>query len=204
MRRKLVMRSVVNRRFTVVPLLAVAAFGLAACSSSTTGTGTAAPTSGAAPVSSGGSTSSSGGSGTSGGSALAALQPCSLLSSSVLSSLQLSQTDSGTANGARSCSWQKSVDANGLNGYAAGVDIRDSQGLKDVNTSGSTVTSDQIGSHQGQQLQSTDSGDCIVAIGVTNSSRVDVTVNAETDAGKACQVANQLAKVVEPQLPSGS
>jgi hypothetical protein len=60
------------------------------------------------------------------GSALAALQPCDLVSASALSQLQLAKTDSGTASGARSCGWQRGVDENGLNGYAAGVDIRDS------------------------------------------------------------------------------
>jgi hypothetical protein len=193
------MRSVVNRRLAVVPVLAAALFGLVACNSNTPGTATGTPGGGPTTTAGAPTTSSQ-----SSGPSLASLQPCDLLSASVLANLQLTKTDSGTANGARTCGWQKGVDVNGLNGYSAGVDIRDSQGLKDVVTTGFTTTSKKIGSHQAEQLQSTNSGDCIVAIGVTDSSRVDITVNAETDAAKACQVAGQLATVVETQLPSGS
>jgi hypothetical protein len=121
----------------------------------------------------------------------------------VLAELQLTPSGSGTTGGARTCSWDRPVDQNGLNGYSTGVDIRDSQGISSANTDGYTVTPDSIGQHQGEQLRATSSADCIVIIGVTSSSRVDVTANANTDTNLACQVANQLAKAVEPQLPAG-
>lgn len=190
-----------NRRSVAVPVLAAVLFGLVACSSGTVGTAT--PTQGGGPAtgSGGGSTSSSSSSGS--GDSLASIQPCDLPSSSVLAQLQLTKIGSGTDSGARSCRWQKPVDINGINGYTASVDIRDSQGLSDVNTDGYTVTDDTVGSHQAKELQSSALGDCIIAIGVTDSSRVDVTANAGTDASQACDVVSQLAKAVEPQLPAG-
>jgi hypothetical protein len=66
------------------------------------------------------------------------------------------------------------------------------------------VTPDNIGSHPGRQLQSTISNSCLITIGVTNSSRVDVTAIATTDANQLCQLANQFAKLVEPNLPAAS
>ncbi|HEX5405091.1 MAG TPA: DUF3558 domain-containing protein [Pseudonocardiaceae bacterium] len=184
-------------------MLAAVLFGLVACSSGTVGTAT--PTQGDGSLATGGGGSSTSSSSSPGsGNSLASIQPCDLATPSVLSQLQLTKLGTSTDSGARSCRYQKPVDVNGVNGYTAGVDVRDSQGLKDVNTDGSTVTDDQIGSHQGKQLKSSIPGDCLVAIGVSDSSRVDVSVNAGTDTNQACDVANQLAKAVEPQLPPGN
>jgi hypothetical protein len=134
---------------------------------------------------------------------LTSIQPCNLLSSDVVSQNQLGSPTPGNESGARICSWQNTTANNG-DGYTIGVGIRDSQGIKDVSPDGYTVTPDNIGGHQGRQLQSTQSGTCIIAIGVTNSSRVDVTVNAGTDPVQGCQLANQFAKVVEPNLPAAT
>jgi hypothetical protein len=183
----------VNRRLTVVPLVATALIALAACSQATTGSGNPASTT----TPGGGTTSTN----TSGGASTASLQPCDLLSASVLSQNQLTKTDSGTQSGARTCAWTKSVDINGNGGYTLGVDIRDSQGLNDTSDAGYTVRPDTIGGHQGKQLER--SGSCIVAIGVSSTSRVDV--QASGDPGQSCPLANQFAKLIEPGLPgSGS
>jgi predicted small secreted protein len=191
----------VNRRLAILPLVAMAALGLAACSSTTTGQGTPVTTPGQ-----GGSTGAPSSSGSSGGgsSPLASLQPCDLLSSSVLTQFGLTRSSSITIPAARPCNWSKSVDINGENGYAVEIDIRDSQGIKDINSANDTVTEDNVGSHDGRELQATAGGSCTVVIGVSDSSRVDVGVTAGTDTSQACSVANQLAKVVEPQLPAGS
>jgi hypothetical protein len=183
----------VNRRLTVVPLVATALFALAACSQTTTGSGNPASTT--TPGSSGGTTSTNSG----GGASTASLQPCDLLSASVLSQNQLTKTDSGTQSGARTCAWTKSVDINGNGGYTLGIDIRDSQGLTDTSDGGYTVTPETVGSHQGKQLER--SGSCIVAIGVSTTSRVDV--QASADPGQSYPLANQFAKLIEPGLPGG-
>jgi hypothetical protein len=170
-----------------------ALLGVAACTTSMTGSGSPATA---------GSTQSGGGP-TSSGPALASIQPCNLLSSDIVNQDQLGTPTPGNEGGARGCSWQNTTANNG-DGYAVGVDIRDSQGIKDINSAGYTVTSNNIGSHPGRQLQSTQSGTCIVVIGVTSSSRVDMVINAGTDPVQGCQLANQFAKLVEPSLPAAS
>lgn len=188
-----------NRRLVVVPVLIAAAISLAACSSPTTGTPTGSGGGG------GGSTQSDGAppsTGSSGDAALNALNPCNLLSSAQQDQLQVTSLGPDTSVGGPSCDWQKSVDSNGLNGFTAGVTIYVGHGLDQLNTSGNTVTNDQIGGHQGKQLLSSVQGNCTVSIGVGSSSRVDVTVNAGTDSNQACQVANQVAQAVVPELPA--
>lgn len=188
-----------KRRFVAVPVLVAAALSLAACSSTTTGTAT---TGAGAPTSTGGASSSSG-STRSSDTALAAVQPCGLLSASVLGQLQLASGTNDTASNSPTCDWERPVDANGQNGYSVGATIRASLGLGDVNTPGYSVTSDPVGSHQGKQLRSTTTqGLCIVAIGVSDTSRVDITVDAATNTDQACQVANQVAQAVAPELPT--
>lgn len=180
----------------------MAALGLAACSSPTIGSGTTAPTTGANQPTNGGGTPSTADSGGNGASSLSSVQPCNLLSSAVMSQYGLSPASSITVPDARPCNWSKPVDINGNNGYSVEIDIREHQGLKDINTAGSTITQDNIGTHPGRQFSLDAGGSCTVSIGVTNASRVDVGVTAGTDTNQACQVANNLAKVVEPQLPA--
>jgi hypothetical protein len=133
---------------------------------------------------------------------LASIQPCDLLSATDISQNQLTKSDSGTGSGARTCGWQNTTADNGF-GYSVSVSIRDSQGLSDINTDGYTMSDDAIGSHQGKQAQSTNGAGCFVAIGVSSSSRVDITATGSNGPAASCQLANQFAKLVEPNLPAG-
>jgi hypothetical protein len=191
----------VNRRLAVAPVLAAALFGLVACGTSTTGS--ANPTTGGQPANSGGTSTSAPTSGAN-RSPLASLQPCAMLGASVLAQYQMTKSDSGTVSTARTCTWTRPVDQSGVNGYTVGVNVRDTEGLGDVDASGYTVASDPVGNHQGKELRSVTPGDCVVVIGVSTHSRVDIAVNGGTNTDLACQVANGLAKVVEPQLPASS
>jgi hypothetical protein len=191
----------VKRRLAILPLVAMAVFGLAACNSTTPGQGTAEPTGGGSPSTTEDSSAPSSGSG---GGSLASVDPCSLVSSSEESSLGLTRSDADTVPGGKPCDWTKPVDTNGQNGYAVEIVVRPNDGLNDVVTQGFTVQPVTVGSHQGKQLQLQAGGSCSIAIGVGNSSRVDFTVTAGTDTNQACQVANELAKAAEPQLPAGS
>jgi hypothetical protein len=104
---------------------------------------------------------------------------------------------------ARPCDWSKGVDINGDNGYAVEIDIREHQGLADINTVGSTIRADRVGRHPGRQLTARSGGTCLVVIGVRRTARVDVgvTVTPDRPTSQACRLANGLASVVEPQLP---
>jgi hypothetical protein len=185
----------VNHRLAVV-LLFVGVLGLvAACSQATIGSGIPTTTGSGQPNSSGAGTTSSGA-----GSSLKSIQPCSLLSAAVVSQYQLAQSDTIPGTGGRPCNWQNTTDASGI-GYVVDLTVRDSQGTKDFNSEGNTVTSENVGRHQGLQAITNAGGGCDVTIGVTDSSRVDIEVVAGTDTNHACDLANQLAKLVEPQLP---
>jgi hypothetical protein len=190
-------------RIAVPSLLAVAMLGLAACHNTTPGQSAAQPTANT-PQQGGGSAPTGSDAGGSGSAGTASVQPCDLLSSSVQNQYGLSKADSIPIYGVRPCNWHKEVDENGLNGLAVEIDVRDHTGLKDIVTHGFTVSLDNIGSHQGRLIKLNAGGTCAVALGVGDSARVDVGVTAGTDTLRACQAANQLAKVVEPQLPAGS
>jgi hypothetical protein len=182
------MRSVVKGRFAALPLIATALV-VAACSTATPGTGS--------PASSSPAPSSS----TDGGAALAAIQPCDLLDSSVLSQNDLTSKGPSTGSGARSCSWQRKT---GLNtaGFVIGVDIRDGQGINDLNKDGLSTSSDPVGHHQAVLAKETDGDVCDVTIGITPTSRVDISANtSDANIDQACTLANQYAKLIEPKLP---
>lgn len=135
----------------------------------------------------------------------ASLKPCDLLSSSVISQNNLTPNGSGNEAGARTCNYRHAIGADESPGYSIKIAIRDKQGLKDINTDGYTVTSDNLGGHSARQLEQNPGTACFVAIGVTSSSRVDVlAASTSGDAGTSCQIANQYAKLIEPNLPGGS
>jgi hypothetical protein len=174
-------------------VVVTALFGLVACSNSTPGTAVTPPA--------GTTTSTNTSSSTSSGSGLAAMQPCDLLTSTELSQNGLTSKGSSTGSGARSCRWQNTDYDNGL-GYAVGADIRDQQGIKDINTDGYSITDDPIGHHQAKEAQQTNGDGCIVIIGVTTTSRVDVSANTgAADINQSCVLANQYAKLIELKLP---
>jgi hypothetical protein len=163
--------------------------GLAACTNSTSGNAVTSSTSANTPSS------------TASASGLAAMQPCDLLTSTELSQNGLTSNGSSTGSGARSCRWDNIAYDNGL-GYTIGADVRDSQGLNDFNTDGYSLKDDPIGRHQAKQAQQTNGDGCIVTIGVTTTSRLDVTANTgAADINQSCVLANQYAKLIEPKLP---
>jgi hypothetical protein len=83
--------------------------------------------------------------------------------------------------------------------FALGYTIRTNVGLADYVTQGGPIRDVTIGTHQGKQ-QVGETGSCVVAIGVSGSSRVDVIVTGDgtTD---PCPTALTLARMVEPRLP---
>lgn len=45
-------------------------------------------------------------------------------------------------------------------------------------------------------------GGCVIAIGVTDESRVDIQVTG-VDTSKACEMVDKLARLAEPKVPRG-
>ncbi|ROP40373.1 DUF3558 domain-containing protein [Saccharothrix texasensis] len=177
-----------NSRTASIGLLAATLLAAAACSKAIEGTPVPIAGAGPAPPSSTGTTSASA------APALAAADPCGLVSEEeverALGGLdgEPRRRDIGTA---RSCEYE--VDA-----QLVVIDVRTNVGLEGIDVPG-PVTDLTVGKHQ-VKTWVTESGSCFFAFGVTASSRVDVAVQPK--AGKAqCELAKRLADVVEPKLP---
>lgn len=91
---------------------------------------------------------------------------------------------------ARSCQWDTGV-------AILEADIRTNAGLGQVQTNGGAVRDAMIGGRQAKRQQN--SVACLYALGVTSSSRVDV--SASNNNGPDCQLAQQAAQLIERNLP---
>lgn len=128
-------------------------------------------------------------SGSGGNSPLAGKDPCSV-AQSAQQQLNLGNGTASELAGVPHCRFM-SAD------FALDVALYLENGLSDYQGSAKKIT---IGSHQG--LQANDStGVCTFAIGVSDSSRVEVSAT-KSDGSDACQLAKTGATAVEPSLPS--
>lgn len=170
---------------------AIVVLGVAACSNPTGGQPTAgATTDGRAPTSTRSTPDSNS---PSGSGSLPADQPCSLLSSTDLSQLGVSSPVSTDAIGtAYACELDTSADH-------IIIAVRTNVGLNQFQASGGTVQDMTIGSHQAKQVVD-NTGSCVVAIGVSDSSRVDVTVTGDGTTNP-CPTAESVAHLVAQRLP---
>lgn len=178
------------KRLVVLVGLAMVMLGVAACSSSTGGQPTVGATTEGGPTS---SDSTSGSPPSTGAGALPVDQPCSLLSSADLMQLGVSTPASADMVGtAHVCEMDTAADH-------LAVAIRTDLGLSQFQASGGTIQDTTIGSHPAKQVID-NTGSCIIGIGITDSSRVDVTVTA-VDTTNPCPVATTVANLVAPKLP---
>lgn len=162
--------------------------------------GTPVPTGESTPTSSSGADSEpSSPAGTS--VALAGIDPCSLLSDAEIAAYgNFGEPAPQNHGDDRSCNWQTQQGSGDSIGIS--VDIRNSQGVSDANDAGLGIDTTEVGGRQVARIP-TQTGGCIIAIGVTESSRVDVRSNA-FDNQKSCDIADDLAGIVEPKLPEAS
>lgn len=86
--------------------------------------------------------------------------------------------------------------------YHFGLDIRTDGGLSAFESvaGGGPVTSPSVGRHQAKEQADSGSSSCTVAIGVSDSSRVDVTATGD-GTKDPCPAALAVAQRVEPKLP---
>lgn len=181
------------KRLVVLAGMAAVLLNVIACSSQTPGSPTASTNAGGQiPNGSRSESTSSPSSGV--GGSLPVDAPCSLLSSSDLRSLgAFAPPSRSDIAGASNC------EVEATHGVVE-VTLFAGQGLSQVPTTGA-MTDVRIGGHQAKKMVETASGGCYVGIGVTSSSRVDVTVNADHD-DEACPLAMKAAGLVEPHLPA--
>lgn len=179
------------------PIVAIAVLVLAGCSQETPGDATAGDSTDRPTIPTGGvgtndpaePTETSEG----GDSSTADLQPCELLTSSDQATFNLGPGSEEELGPARACLWQASGE------HAISVGVIDDLGLDDVQSSG-TKQPTKVGSHDAVKYGGP-ADTCSFAIGVSETSRVDVSGVAGGDAAKACSVAKQAAELVEPKLP---
>lgn len=126
---------------------------------------------------------------------LANMKACSLLTSADVSSFGVAPTgtEDDSIKGTRDCSYRKS------GSFTIGATIYDEVGIKDVTDRG-TLTPLTIGSHEAVQGMSS-GGVCAIALKTSETSRVDATGNAVADDKKACDLARQVADILEKKLP---
>lgn len=182
-------------RLLLLPLVAAAALCLAGCSQETPGSASAGGDETGAPTIPGGETTSepTESSAPPDDSGTAALQPCDMLTSDEQAQLKVSGGAEDEVGPERLCQWTAS------GSHTVSVGIADELGLDDVQSSGSK-TPMKVGAHDAVQFTGGVSS-CAVALGVTETSRVDVISAANGDEAKACAIAKQAAALVEPKLP---
>jgi Protein of unknown function (DUF3558) len=185
--------SIIVRRLVVLIALLL---GTASCGGTTGGSPVPGPGGG---TTAGQRTTTATRSTPSNGKSLAGRDPCALLSSAAQAQLGISGGQRDDQGSARGCKWR-------LRGpeetWIFGVDIRDSSGIKDLPKDGKNKDLSDIGSHKA--VQRTDPaipGSCTVILGVTETSRVSNVVTAGVNQQKACELASQMARLVEPELP---
>ncbi|MEU6646247.1 DUF3558 family protein [Saccharomonospora sp. NPDC046836] len=186
------MEAIVNSRActTVLSFAALAGLALAGCS--TNESGIAVPenpqseTSNAIPSNEGGAS-------------LAGLDPCTLLDTSEIARYgNHKPPERETIGTARTCAWYPRRASSSDDAPAIATIIRENAGVDDMNDIGQGVQRTQA---NGRDIgKAPGPGGCVIAIGVTATSRVDVPATGlRTE--DSCIVADQLAVIVEPKLP---
>lgn len=161
------------RRSLVLAAVLAAGLGAAACSGGGGG--------GSDPTTSASSSSNN---------AVAAIDPCALLSPDDVTKLGL--TSRGREDTAKShgCGWSKGAT------YSFGIYADPTQGLDALRAANSTTL--PLASHDG--MQTANGIDCLVDIAITKSSSVGISI--EAGGGNACGIAAQYATLIEPKLPA--
>ncbi|WP_085978115.1 DUF3558 domain-containing protein [Saccharomonospora glauca] len=133
---------------------------------------------------------------TSSGPASLSIDPCELLTADDLAEVGEFEKEYMEGGGARSCRWQETFESGG-NGFTFGLSVRDAQGIDTVKDIGNGLKQDEVNQRPTVSTQDPMSGDCTLALKLSDSSRVDVTVLGEG----GCEIAEVIAGMVEPRLP---
>lgn len=128
------------------------------------------------------------------------IDPCELLSAEDLAEVGKFETENKEGGGARYCVWQEGFESGGT-GFSFSVGVRDSQGIESVNDIGGGVDPTEVNQRPAVKTEDPVTGDCTLAVKISDSSRVDVTILGEDGAGDSCGLAKVIADLIEPRLP---
>nr|WP_246381514.1 DUF3558 domain-containing protein [Prauserella isguenensis] len=137
------------------------------------------------------------------GDPLADVDPCSLLSAQELSKYGTFpagvREDVGTDRG---CNFEKDTDSPTTDpNRVITVGVRDEEGIDDAQDNGQGIDRGESGGREFARIPG--AGVCTIVIGVSESSRVDITTVATEGTEKSCEIADEVAAIVEPKLPQG-
>ncbi|WP_307876668.1 DUF3558 family protein [Prauserella salsuginis] len=130
------------------------------------------------------------------------LDPCSVLAVEEISEhAKVQQPEHTTVGGAPTCTWPAQAQDTAALVPTPSVAIRDKGGVKDMNDIGRGV---QFTTEDGRDYaQAAGHGNCNIAIGVTEKTRVDIMVTGAEDSEQACELANTLTELAGPRVPQG-
>nr|WP_225955325.1 DUF3558 family protein [Kibdelosporangium phytohabitans] len=128
------------------------------------------------------------------------LDPCSLLGAAETSTFAVGAGKPEEAEPGKrtSCLWNSTQTGE----YSIQVALYETAGLKDVYATGGIKEIPNVGKRKA--VQSIYGTSCAISLAVTETSRVDAAVASGNDSSRACQIATQVAQIVEPKLPGGS
>ncbi|OQO93233.1 hypothetical protein B1813_12015 [Saccharomonospora piscinae] len=130
----------------------------------------------------------------------ASIDPCELISVVDLADVGEFDSEYKEGGGARSCFWQADFES-GSGGFTFTVGVRDSQGIDTVNDIGNGVKQREVNQRAAVSTQDPASGDCVMALRLDDSSRVDVTVLGGSEVNNSCEIAEIISGILEPRLP---
>jgi hypothetical protein len=178
-------------KFRIVVTVMAAATLVAACGAPTPGQ--AKPAAGATAAGPSFTGSAPSGSSSASGGSLKDVDPCTLLTKDEAQQLgAVGEPKPERIGSAQTCGWKPE-------GVSFHVAIRANAGLSGAQPNGGEIRDTTVGHHQAKQLVDV-SGSCGIFIGVTSTSRVDVSLNSGPRVDP-CPLALQVAQLVEPKLP---
>ncbi|MEA5361606.1 DUF3558 family protein [Amycolatopsis sp., V23-08] len=181
----------------VLPLVAGGAL-LAGCTSTQGGTASPAQSPSAGDSSAPETSASAGGGGTE-----SISDPCTLIEAGDLSSYgEFNPPVSKKLGTARSCSYQKKIASASDESIVVGANVRDDASIDQVNDTGGGVVDKDVNGRKAREASGGSVAACTLGLAV-GASRVDVVVTTVSSADQACQIAEAVAKAVEPRLPKG-
>lgn len=177
-----------TRAYALSVLVALVAVALAGC----TTRGTPVDPNGTGQLSSQGGASTS----AAGGNRLHDLDPCSLLTPADEGQLGAANGRRADVSTARRCAWTVS------GSYSFDIAVFEDKASKDLPIDKGRQTAVNFDHHHGQKLEENSGpGICTVTLDVTEHSSVSAGAKAGTNTAKACDVATQVANMIDSKLP---
>jgi hypothetical protein len=182
------------RRSVLLLSVAAAVFGLAGCAEETSGSARPNPTSDPTTAATEQSEETTTTEEQAGG--LADVEPCDLLPASGATQLGLTEGTETSIGQGRTCRWR--FEGTTLDdSFTVDLVLHDERGIDEV--VGTNITPITIGGHDAVRFNDS-TGGCIVSIAVGDTSRVD-SLATGGNLQRGCELTDQLAAAVEPQLP---